>query len=264
MSSTDPASNPSKPTVQLTRPSTGVALFRIEAPPTNALGTALRERFLEGLESVANDFDVRAIIVTGSDNAFCSGDDLREAATRGESAQASLRQFGRLLDRLESCRVPVIAAVNGYAIGGGLELALACDIRIGNERSSFTAAGVNVGLMASVYRLPRLIGIARAKSMLLTGLPVDAATSITWGLLTALHPSEELESQALRLAERIASRAPLSVEATKRQSGRAFDRSPDESQRQAGEELAVLAASNDHREALRAFASKNTPRFSRS
>lgn len=253
----------SGPVVHLTRPAAGVAQFRIDAPPANALGNALREQFLADFEAVENDLDVRAIVVTGSGKAFCSGDDLREAATRGKNAAASLRRFGRLLDRIESCRVPVIAAVNGYALGGGLELALACDIRIASDTASFTAAGVNVGLMASMYRLPRLIGIARAKSMLLTGLPVDAATANMWGLVTAVLASDELASEALQLAVRIASRAPLSVEATKRQAGQAFDLTPDDAQRQAGVELGVLSASNDHQEALRAFASKTTPTFTR-
>jgi enoyl-CoA hydratase len=239
-------------------------MFRIDAPPVNALATSAREFFVMELESVERDLDVRAIIVTGTGNAFCSGDDLREAATRGTAGPESLRQFALLIDRLDSFRVPVIAAINGYTLGGGLELALACDIRVGATDASFTAAGVNVGLMASVYRLPRTIGVARAKSMLLTGLPIDAQTALEWGLLTALVAPDDLADHAVQLAERIASRAPLSVEAAKRQIGKALDLTPAESEREVGAEIAVLSASHDHREAVRAFGAKEQPRFTRS
>ena len=256
-------SSAARGTVHVTRPSAGIVVFRIDAPPANALATAVREGFLADLESLEADLDVRAVVLTGTGKAFCSGDDLREAATRGETGPASLRQFARLIDKVESFRVPVIAAINGYTLGGGLELALACDIRIGSTDASFTAAGVNVGLMASVFRLPRAIGVARAKSMLLTGLPIDAATSEQWGLLTAVVAPDELSANTLQLAERIASRAPLSVEAAKRQIGRAFDLTPEQAQRESAKEIAVLAASNDHREAVRSFAAKATPRFTR-
>ena len=250
--------------VHVTHPSIGVVMFRIDAPPANALATAVRERFLADLEAIEADLSIRAVILTGTGKAFCSGDDLREAAGRGGTGPASLRQFGRLLNTVETFRVPVIAAINGYTLGGGLELALACDIRVGSTDASFTAAGVNVGLMASVYRLPRAIGVARAKSMLLTGLPIDAETAEQWGLLTAAIAPDELDAHALRLAERIASRAPLSVEAAKRQIGQAFDLTPEQSLRQAGEEIGLLSASNDHREALRSFVAKTEPHFTRS
>jgi enoyl-CoA hydratase len=98
------------------------------------------------------------LVITGRDNAFCAGDDLLEELTRGDRALPMLGQFGRLLEKIERLRVPVIGAINGHAVGGDLELALACDIRIASPDAIFLAAGVNIALMASVYRLPRLIG----------------------------------------------------------------------------------------------------------
>jgi enoyl-CoA hydratase/carnithine racemase len=118
---------------------------------------------------------------------------------------------------------------------------------VASLNASFIAAGVNVGLMASVFRLPRLIGVARAKRMLLTGLPTDGVTAQEWGLVTDLVEPERLEQEALDLARRIASRAPLSVEASKRQAGMAFDHTAEEAQRAARAELDVLSMSAYHK-----------------
>jgi enoyl-CoA hydratase len=250
--------------IRASRESDGIARIVIDNPPRNALGTALRERFVSELDAMEADTTVRCLIITGVGSAFCSGDDLREAATRGETAQDSLRQFGRLLTKIEAFRCPVIAAVNGHAVGGGLELALCCDIRLASPAARFVAAGVNVGLMASVYRLPRLIGVARAKRMLLTGLPVTAIAAEQWGLVTDLVTAETLDQDALALAQRIASRAPLSVEAAKRQSSRALDHTAEQAQAAARGELDLLSKSADHREGLAAFAERRDPKFTRS
>lgn len=250
--------------LHITEDDQGIVEIVIDAPPANALGQAIRTEFESELARIDADTTKRCLVLTGTGKAFCSGDDLREAAGRGADAQASLDQFGRLLNRVETLRVPVIMAVNGYAIGGGLELALCGDIRIASENAFFQGAGVNVGLMASVYRLPRLIGIGPAKAMLLTGDRFSADLALGWGLVTAVHPVDALMDEARKLAKRIATRAPLSVEATKRMTGRAFDLGPKDAARAAGEELNVLASSNDHKAALRAFAKREKPTFERS
>jgi enoyl-CoA hydratase len=117
--------------------------------------------------------------------------------------------------------------------------------------------------MASAYRLPRLIGVARAKHMLFTGMPYDARTAYEFGLVTAVHRPEDLEREAIALAERIASRAPLSVEATKKMVGRALDLTSEDAARVQGEQVATLAQSEDHKSALAAFREKREPDFSR-
>jgi enoyl-CoA hydratase len=121
-----------------------------------------------------------------------------------------------------------------------------------------------VGLMASTYRLPRLIGVSRAKAMLLTGLPHDAETAERYGLTTGLHAPDDLRPGAIALAERIASRAPLSVEATKRTAGRAPDMSPEDAGVMLGQELRVLRRSADHKAAVTAFRERRDPVFTRS
>lgn len=240
--------------------SPAVMRLTIDNPPMNPLGVEMRQVFMDALDQVVAHEQLRCLIVTGKGRAFCSGDDLKNVGPQGED----LAGFGRLLDRLEATRVPVIAAVNGWCVGGGFELALCCDIRLASTEAKFICAGVNVGLMASTYRLPRLIGVSRAKAMLLTGLPHDAETAERYGLVTGVHAPEALADAAVALAERIATRAPLSVEATKRTAGRAVDLSPEDANVMLGEELRVLRRSNDHKAAVAAFRERRDPVFTRS
>jgi len=195
-------------TIHFTRPAPHVALAELDLPPTNALGAGMRRLMIEGLAAIEADLDVRCVVLTGRGKLFCAGNDLRELANRAPDDLSPISDFNALMGRIESLRMPVIAAVNGGALGGGLDLALACDIRLAAEGASFTASGVNVGLMASVGRLPRLIGVGPAKAMLLTGAPVDAATALRLGLVTGVYAGDRLLDEALKLAARIASRAP--------------------------------------------------------
>ena len=250
--------------IHVSRPREAVVLIEIDNPPSNALADALRRRLEAELDGIEADHGVRAVVLTGRGKGFCSGDDLREAAARGDDDRASLGQFGRMLDKVESLRVPVIGAINGHAVGGGLELALCCDIRLAAAGARFLAAGVNVGLMASVYRLPRLVGTAAASTMILTGSAMDAARALDIGLVAEVLPGEQLLGAALDLARRIATRAPLSVEASKRMIRQDFDLTPDAAREAAGRELTVLARSHDHREGVAAFVAKRDPVFTRS
>jgi enoyl-CoA hydratase len=241
-------------------------LLEIDNPPTNALGSAMRKKLLEQLVALEEDLSIRAVVLTGRGHSFCSGDDLKERETalaNSGEGEAETIGFARVLERLETFRVPTIAAVNGWAAGGGLELALCCDIRIASTEARFVCAAVNVGLIASAYRLPRLIGIGRAKHMLLTGSPHDAATAERFGLVTQVHAPDALLAGARSLAERIASRAPLSAEATKRVSSRALELSPEDAADAVGIEFMKLVASHDHAEALAAFREKREPNFER-
>lgn len=240
--------------IEVTRPSAHVAVVTIANEPSNALGDRVRPQLIAEIRALDEDTAVRAVVLTGAGKIFCAGDDLREVATRGSKMAASLAEFQALFDLIDTLRPPVIAAINGPAFGGGLELALCCDIRIAAASARFAASGVNMGLMASVQRLPRAIGPARAKSMLLSGLPVDAPTALSYGLVTAVHGDAALAVEALALASHIASRAPLSVEAAKRNVNGAG----------AASDIASLAASADHREAIAAFLEKRAPVFTRS
>jgi len=247
-------------TVHIERAAPRVLRLVIDNPPMNPLGADMRAHFLRALDEVEADDEVRAIIVTGAgERAFCGGDDLKDARPEAKD----LSSFGVLLERLDATRVPTIGAINGWCVGGGFELSLCCDIRIASTEAHFVCAGVNMGLMASAWRLPRLIGVSRAKAMLLTGLPHDAETAERFGLVTALHAPDTLQGAAVALAERIASRAPLSVEATKRIAARAPDLSAEEAAPLQAKELSVLRHSEDHREAVTAFRERREPSFHR-
>ena len=239
------------PTLHVSRPAAAVVLLELDAPPANGLGMALRSQLSEAVAAINADLTVRAVVLTGRGGAFCAGDDLREAAGRGAGQLDAVMGFNGLMDQVETCRVPIIAAIDGWCLGGGLELALSCDIRLASARASFAASGVNIGLMASVVRLPRLIGEARAKAHLLTGVSFDSGQALADGVVTAVHPAAELLPAALELAERVASRAPLSVEAAKRAvAGFEVD-------------LAALVTSADHAEAMAAFREKRAAMFAR-
>lgn len=249
--------------LHLSRPTEGVVLVEIDNPPANALGVSMRATMSTLLDALETDHSVRAMVLTGHGKAFCTGDDLREAAARGAVSPQAVAEFNAMLDRIESFRATIVAAVNGHCVGGGLEVALCCDIRLASTAASFTAAGVNVGLMASAYRLPRVIGLAHAKAMLLTGLPASAEDALNSGLVTAVHDPEALLDAAIALATRIASRAPLSVEATKRIAGRALDMDREEAAKAMASEIEVLSASQDHADAVAAFAERREPDFKR-
>jgi enoyl-CoA hydratase len=243
------------------------ALLEINNPPANALGREARNQLLSHLDRLEADHNLRALVLTGKGRAFCSGDDLKEQEAAQKDGVAArnvqLGEFANVLARIEAFRAPVIAAVNGFCIGGGLELALCCDIRIASTEASFTCAAVNIGLIASAWRLPRLIGEGAAKHMLLTGSAFDAVTVEKFGLVSAVHAPDALMDAATALAERIASRAPLSVEATKRVASRAIDLNAQDGGRMMTEEVNRLVQSADHAEALAAFREKRAPNFTR-
>ena len=246
--------------IHVSRPTGSILLLELDAPPANALGLAVRAELVRILDDIAADEEVRAVVLTGRGGGFCAGDDLREAAARqaigmdGAETLAAVEDFNRLMDRVEAVRAPVIAAIDGWCFGGWLELALACDIRLATDRAAFAASGVNIGLMASVVRLPRLIGVARAKAHLLTGAQFGPDRALADGIVSAVHAPDRLLPEAFHVAEWIASRAPLAVEAAKRVvDGRAY----------VEEELPALAASADHHEAIAAFMAKRSALFTR-
>lgn len=257
-----------RPLVRDDRPSPGVAVLTVDSPPRNAFGPAEGAEFFAAVDLLDADPDVRCVVVTGTGSAFLAGGDLRLQQTlvtreQQETYADHPHSLSAAMRRVEETRMPVIAAINGDVAGGGLEFALCCDIRLAARSARFVAAGVNVGLILSWYRLPRTIGMGRAKEMLLTGAAYDAATAERWGLVTAVHEPGALLPAAVALAERIASRAPLSVEATKACANRAFDLTTEEAGRVQRERFLEMFATRDHDEALAAFFARRPPEFER-
>ncbi len=252
-------------TIHKSIPAPHIVLLEIDNPPANSLSKIIKKRFIKLLDELEQDKSIRAVILTGKGNKFCVGDDLKEAIKNTELPleviTKNLQKFGNIMDRVEALPFPVIAAINGWCIGGGLELALCCDIRLAVDSAKFICAGVNVGLSASGYRLPRIIGIGRAKQMLYTGMALPVEKAEQYGLVTGVYNEKELLPAALAMAKVIASKAPLSVQATKRIVNIAYETDFDDSQRIQEKELLALAASEDYQNALRAFAAKQKPDF---
>ncbi|HYA54896.1 MAG TPA: enoyl-CoA hydratase-related protein [Thermoplasmata archaeon] len=198
----------------------GVEILTLKHPPVNALSTALLAHLARHVEAIGADPKVRAVVLTGDGQYFSAGADLKEMATMDlANAPAVVRTGHELFRNLSGLKPPVIAAVNGLALGGGLELALSCDLRIAGESAKFGAPEVNYGLMPAyggTQRLPRLVGLPKAKELIFTGSMVSAAEALRIGLVNKTVPAGQELRAARDLAHTIAQRAPRAVQAAKR------------------------------------------------
>jgi enoyl-CoA hydratase/carnithine racemase len=194
-----------------------VAELTIDRPAKlNALTSAMAAQLAGHVAALNDSAEVRAVILTGTGRAFCAGSDISGLDDYATPWEFGLRQdYG---DVLRTLRKPVIAAVNGYALGGGLELALACDIRIAADTASFAAPEIKLGWIGGSGQSPLLahcVGPSNAALMLLTGDPVDAGTALRWGLVSEVVAPEALLPRARGLAAVIASRAPIAAQTAK-------------------------------------------------
>jgi len=236
-----------------------VGTLTLDAPPLNLLSDALRATLLDALA----DFRarrLRAVIVAGRGRAFCAGADLRdEAKLTPAEVQAFLDADEAVFTALADFPGATIAAVNGYAYGGGFELALACDIRVAGRAARFAGVGVKLGLTVSTARLARVAGEGVALDLLLTGRAVDADEALTLGLVGSI--ADDAEAEARRVAEVVASRAPLSVQANKRGLVHCARLPLAEAVTYERGEWARLQRTRDHKEAVTAFFAKRPPSF---
>jgi len=201
----------------------GVAIVTLNRPEAmNSIDPETRAELRDTWQKVATDDAVRCVILTGAgEKAFCTGSDLKKTMPPKESpAQLTFgqAQSNHLLAGMEMDK-PILCAINGYAMGGGMELALACDVRIASENAQFALSEVRIGSIpgaGGTQRLPRLIGHSDAMLMLLTGDRVDAQEALRTGLVSKVVPAAELLETTLAIATRIAQNAPLSVKAVKR------------------------------------------------
>jgi enoyl-CoA hydratase/carnithine racemase len=184
----------------------------------NALSGAMIDLLRVHLERVAADPDVRVVIVRANGPAFCAGLDLREMAAQRAQGEADLAPLEVVLETLEACPQPTIAAVQGDAVAGGCELALHCDLRVGSEAARFSMPLARIGLAVPVtltWKLVDIVGFARTYEMLFTGGAVGAREGLDLGLLNRLVPAAELDAATQALAREIAENAPLAVRAMK-------------------------------------------------
>jgi len=228
---------------------------------------ALRFQTYDELEAAIRGSQARAIVVTGADPAFCSGDDVREVMGGGEKRDKPVSVAPRLTpaaDAILHTNIPVIAAVNGAAVGWGMELALMADIRIASERAKFGELFVLRGLCTDVCgmgRLASIVGRDHAARLLFTGDVIPAEEALRIGLVSEVVPHDELLSTATALAQKIASRPPLAVAKIKEGMRRALDPDWTELGSWVSSTLAELFRTEDHREGVKAFLEKREPHY---
>jgi enoyl-CoA hydratase len=189
------------------QPAPGVVMLRLHRPAVlNALNLALRQALAEAFTRLNEDTAVRAIVLAGSERAFCAGADLHEYVDATPS-EIIARQMDKLWGAISSCRKPVIAAVRGHALGGGCELAMHADILLAGQGARFGQPEVLIGLMpggGATQRLTRAVGKFRAMQLLLTGAAITAADALAMGLASEVLPDEQVEARALALAQQLA------------------------------------------------------------
>jgi len=245
----------------------GIALVTVNRPDKlNALSGAVVEELADAFERVAGDAAVRAAIVTGAgEKAFVAGADINEIAalTPVEAREYALRGQ-RTFRRLETLGKPVVAAVNGYALGGGLELAMACTVRFASENAKLGQPEVKLGIIpgyGGTQRLPRLVGRGRALELLLSGEPVPAAEAYRIGLLNGVVAPGELLPHCRAWLEKVLANAPLAVDLAMEAVDTGLNCGLDEGLRFEAAAFGVSAATEDRREGTRAFLEKRRAAF---
>ncbi len=249
-------------TIETSLPAPGVMLIRLDrAEALNALSKALLVDLASTLDEAAAADDVRAVVLTGSERAFSAGADIKEMPEGGIPMFA---EAGRLKawKTIESFPKPLIAAVNGYALGGGCELGLLCDFVIAGDNARFGTPEIKIAAFpgdGGTQRLPRLLGKSRAMMMVLTGEFIDAETAREWGLAVEVTPVERTVSRAVEIAGLIAEHSPIAVRMAKAEVLMAYQKPLDESL--SLERKMLLWQTRDHDEGIAAFVEKRKPRY---
>lgn len=233
-----------------------VAVVRIDRPKVNALNTQVVEELVAACEQIQNEDAIRAAVVYGGERAFSAGADLKEMAQGSpEDVRARVGALQAACDRLEELDVVTIAAVNGYALGGGCEIAMACDFRFAASGARFGQPEIVVGLIpgaGGTQRLPKLVGLSRAKWMIFTGDFVDAPTALAWGLADEVVEGDVYE-RALEQATRYATGPTLSLAAAKRAIRRGTSQELTEALGNELDEFVRLFSTQDTRHGLESF-----------
>jgi enoyl-CoA hydratase len=232
----------------------------------NALNAATLAELDALFAQAATDDAVRVVILTGAgDRSFVAGADINELAVQSPpGGREHARRGQQVFDRIARLGKPVIAAVNGFALGGGCELAMACTLRIAADSAKFGQPEINLGLMpgyAGSQRLPRLVGRGRALEMLLTGNPIGADEALRIGLVNRVVPAAELEAAGRALAAELAGKAPVAVRYILDAVSAGLDMSLADGQDYEATLFGLIASTEDMREGTRAFLEKRSPRF---
>ena len=244
-----------------------VATVRLNRPDRyNALGSRITDELDRALERVEGSEQARAVILTGAgEKAFCSGVDLKERAEMtAEERWAHNRALNAFSERLARLQMPTVAALNGLAFGGGLEMTLACDFRIAAEGAEFSLPEVGIGIVpgaGGTQRLPRLIGPTKAKELILTGRRVSADDALEMGLVSKVVPLGSLMEEARSLTEEIVANSPLAVAYAKAAVDLASETTIEQGLRYETAAIRATLSSEDYKIGLAAFADRREPEF---
>lgn len=247
----------------------GVATIMLNRPSVrNALDFKTFEELRQSVEIIQGDKEIRAVLITGAGTAFSSGLDLTVLAQQTSADQSGIRHFiadlQGIFNSFEELERPVIAAVNGYALGAGCDLALACDLRIASESAVFGEAYVTIGLMPDLggtQRLPRAVGLAKAKEMIFTGDRIDAREAERIGLVNKVVPSDQLQPAAMELAKRLAKGPTIAIGLAKMAIHKGLETNSRTGMQFEAMGQTVTIQTNDVKEGVTAFLQKREPQF---
>jgi enoyl-CoA hydratase len=241
-----------------------VGIVKLNRPSAlNALSGALLKELLQALDDFESDSDIRAIIVTGGDKIFSAGADIKEMMNM---SSIDALKIGNLdyFDDIQKISKPIIAAITGYCLGGGLELAMACDILIAGENARFGQPEINIGVIpgaGGTQRLTRAIGKYKAMDLILTGRQISAEEAFDFGLLSRVVPDESVLVQAKRVALEIAGKSPLASRTAKDCVAKSSDMTLSDGLQFERKNFYILLGSEDKEEGMKAFTEKRKPVF---
>jgi enoyl-CoA hydratase len=243
-----------------------VAVLTIDRPDKlNALNTKVHAEGVAALDQLKRDDSVRVLVITGAgEKSFVAGADISEFQQRTPVTQRNQFHERTLFNSIDTFPKPAIAMVNGFCLGGGNELALACDIRICSENARFSQPEINLGLIpggGGTQRLTRLIGEGRSMEVMLTGDMIDAKTAYDFGLVNHVYPAAELESKTMEMANKIAEKAPIALQLAKEAVKFASRSNLDEGLRREVDLFAICFSTEDKQEGVSAFLEKRKPVF---
>ena len=244
----------------------GIAIVKINNPQTlNALNSTILGELDTLFTELENDSSISVIILTGEGKAFVAGADITEMSSMDAAEGKAFGEKGaKVFRKIELLSKPVIAAVNGYALGGGCELAMCCDIRIASAKAKFGQPEVGLGItpgFSGTQRLPRLVGMGKAKELIFTAEAINADEACRIGLVNSVAEPEELMNTAVAMAEKIAGKAPAAVKYSKESINRGMQCSMDEAINIEANLFGLCFATEDQKEGMKAFMEKRKAKF---